>query len=43
METREFERSDNGSFRVRTSRRGRDLLCDGLLNKGTEYPTIEPT
>ena len=41
METHEFERSDDGTLRVRTSRRGRNLLCDALLNKGTAFTSEE--
>jgi len=41
MRTREFELGDDGTLRVKTSRRGQDLLGDGLLNKGTAFTPHE--
>ncbi len=41
MRTREFEQSDDGPLRVRTGRRGRGLLGDALLNKGTGFTPEE--
>ena len=39
--THEFERNSDGTLRIVTSRRGRDLLCDALLNKGTGFTPEE--
>ena len=41
MKTHEFERNRDGTLRARTSRRGRELLCDALLNKGTGFTPEE--
>ena len=41
MRRHEFELRDDGTLCVRTSRRGRDLLCDALLNKGTAFTPHE--
>jgi len=41
MKTHEFERNSDGTLRARTSRRGRDLLCHALLNKGTGFTPEE--